>query len=164
MFLACLLWFVSCLAIIFYCDSTGVQMPLSWTAFLPNTILIFGSTAVYYTYKYVYKRTHLNKTKIVQLRNGKYAVYQYAKYETGHIIHSRMNIEYFWDYDWLVCGDTRMWNILCVGYPRSEAIFDTLEEARERKQRIDEFHAARLREQLAEKNRLDGMKPCKTIE
>lgn len=116
--------------------------------------------AVYEIHKLWYNNKWRNKTKIIQLTNGKYVVYQYMRYRTG------CDWEFgdvFCDWGWMPYGCSEMIEEDAeIGLKRS-LHFSDLDEARELKKKIDDLYRKREEEIMERKMEEDGVIPAREV-
>lgn len=116
--------------------------------------------SAYEVHKVWYNAKWRNKTKIIQLKNGKFVVYQYMRYRTG------CDCEFgdvFCDWGWMPYGCSEM-------IEEDEEIrlkrglhFYTIDEARELKKKIDELYNRREVEIIEKKMEEDGVIPAREV-
>lgn len=127
---------------------------------LGYAILMFLG-AMYEVHKLWYNAKWRNKTKIIQLKNGKFVVYQYMRYRTGCDWEFG---EVFCDWGWQPYGCSEMIEedadlVLKKGLH----FFSTIDEARELQKKIDELYAKREREIIEKKMEEDGVIPAREV-
>jgi len=127
---------------------------LAYAAFM-----LLGS--VYEIHKLWYNNKWRNKTKIVQLKNGKFMVYQYMRYRTG------CDWEFgdvFCDWGWMPYGCKDMVEedeeIGLNGNPPS---FFNVHEARLLEKKIAELYKRREQEIIEKKMEEDGVIPARDV-
>lgn len=121
--------------------------------------MLLGSA--YEIHKLWYNAKWRNKTKIIQLKNGKFMVYQYMRYRTG------CDWEFgdvFCDWGWQPYGCSEMVEEdEEIGLKKGLHFFSTIDEARELKKRIDELYNRREVEIIEKKMEEDGVIPAREV-
>lgn len=112
-------------------------------------------------HKLWYHNKWRNKTKIIQLKNGKFMVYQYMRYRTG------CDMEFgdvFCDWGWQPYGSPDMVEedeeIGLKGNPPS---FFNIEEPRRLQKKIEELYNRREAEIIEKKMEEDGVIPAREV-
>lgn len=123
-----------------------------------SIFMLLGSA--YEIHKLWYNAKWRNKTKIIQLKNGKFVVYQYMRYRTG------CDWEFgdvFCDWGWMPYGCSEMIEEdEEIGLKRG-LHFSTIDEARELQKKIDELYNRREMEIIEKKMEEDGVIPAREV-
>lgn len=121
--------------------------------------MLLGSA--YEIHKLWYNNKWRNKTKIIQLKNGKFMVYQYMRYRTS------CDMEFgdvFCDWGWQPYGCSDMVEedeeIGLKGHPPS---FFNIEEPRRLQKKIEELYNRREVEIIEKKMEEDGVIPAREV-
>ena len=156
------LWCLSIPVAVIVYKGVGNPDPLTFTETLPQTAVIFGSYGFNKLAGLIYRKTHLNKTRIVQLRNGKFMLYQYMKYVKRYVDLGTRSLNYeVYGYAWKPYGDGRA--VIKDGPDLPCRAFNTGIEAKAFKDLVDEFFKNLASKEEHERVLEDGYKPRRII-